>query len=56
MTINEARVNFIKDYEQALIRYKRLSEENPDSLFYKGLIKNTQEYIDELKEKVATDS
>jgi hypothetical protein len=40
----------IELFEEKLERYKEGLLENPDSLFYKGLVKNTTEYIDELKQ------
>ena len=38
----------IADFESKLLRYKKFVEENPDSIFYSGLVKNTKETIEEL--------
>ena len=40
----------IKQFEEMLTHYKELLEKDPDSTFYRGLVKNTEEYINELKE------
>lgn len=42
----------IVDFESKLLRYKRFVEENPDSIFYRGLVKNTKETIQELKDNL----
>lgn len=39
----------IKTFEETLKRYKSDLEKNPGSTFYSGLVKNTEEYIEELK-------
>lgn len=39
----------IKIYEKSLKRYKLELEKNPESTFYQRLVKNTEEYIKELK-------
>lgn len=39
----------IKSFEDRLESYKKSLSENPKSTFYEGLIKNTEEYIRELK-------
>jgi len=39
----------IKTFEETLKRYKSDLEKNPSSTFYTGLVKNTLEYIEELK-------
>lgn len=39
----------IKNLKSSLNRYRQGLKKNPDSLFYTGLIKNTKEYIKELK-------
>lgn len=36
-------------FEETLKRYKSDLEKNPGSTFYSGLVKNTEEYIEELK-------
>lgn len=41
----------IKSFEETLLRYQIELEKSPDSNFYKGLVKNTGEYIEELKKK-----
>lgn len=42
----------IKSFEETLKRYRSELENNPGSTFYSGLIKNTEEYIAELKEEL----
>ena len=42
----------IKSFEETLKRYRLELENNPGSTFYSGLIKNTEEYIAELKEEL----
>jgi len=42
----------IKSFEETLKRYRSELENNPGSSFYSGLIKNTEEYIAELKEEL----
>jgi hypothetical protein len=39
----------IKTLEENLERYTLDLEEDPGSTFYTGLVKNTEEYIEELK-------
>jgi hypothetical protein len=39
--------DMLKDYEERL-------RCNPDSFFYKGLVKNTREFLEELYEEVQT--
>ncbi len=39
----------IETFERALERYKKELEKNPDSTFYKGLVKETEEYLKEIK-------
>ncbi len=41
--------NTITSFEVTLNRYRDKLNQNPGSTFYSGLIKNTQEYIEELK-------
>jgi hypothetical protein len=41
----------IKLQKDSLKRYKKSLEQNPGSFFYKGLIKNTEEYIEELQQQ-----
>lgn len=38
----------IKSLKRSLKRYKAELDKQPDSTYYRGLVKNTQEYIDEL--------
>jgi hypothetical protein len=38
----------IKTFEETLKRYKLDLEKNPGSTFYAGLVKNTEDYIEEL--------
>jgi hypothetical protein len=35
-------------WENALESYKRQLEKNPDSTFYKGIVKNTEEFIQKI--------
>jgi len=42
----------IKSFEETLKRYRSELGNNPGSTFYSGLIKNTEEYIAELKEEL----
>lgn len=42
----------ILQFEEMLATYKRELEKNPNSHFYKCLVKNTEEYLEELKEKI----
>lgn len=42
----------IKTFEETLKRYKSDLEKNPGSTFYTGLVKNTEEYIEELKDEL----
>lgn len=45
----ENLLDTIKSFEKILERYKSKLEKDPNSVFYKGLVKNTEEYISELK-------
>lgn len=45
----ENLLDTIKSFEKILERYKSKLEKEPNSVFYKGLVKNTEEYINELK-------
>jgi len=45
-------LNTIRSFEETLERYKSDLEKNPDSTFHSGLVKNTEEYIDELKDEL----
>jgi hypothetical protein len=49
--MNKNRQEIIELFEEKLKRYKLQLKKDPNSLFYKGLVKNTQEYIEELKLK-----
>lgn|GEM_PF-332501 len=49
MIKREEILNTIKSFEEALKRYKLELEKYPNSIFYTGLVKNTKEYIEELK-------
>ena len=42
----------IKLFEETLERYKSNLETSPESTFYSGLVKNTEEYIEELKNEL----
>ena len=42
-------LEIIESMECKLKIYKEALAENPNSVFYQGLVKNTQEYINELK-------
>jgi len=42
-------ISNLRTFEEALERYKRLLKENPDSTFYKGLVENTKELIEDIK-------
>jgi superfamily II DNA or RNA helicase len=44
--------SLIKTQEESLKRYREELAKNPDSLAYRGMVKNTEEYIDELKEQL----
>lgn len=48
----EEVLNTIKSFEETLKRYKADLESNPNSTFYIGLVKNTEEYIEELREEL----
>ena len=43
-------LNTIESFKDTLERYKKDLEKNPDSLLYTYLVKNTEEYIQELEE------
>lgn len=45
-------INTITLFEKNLERYKEDLQKTPNSSFYQGLVKNTTEYIDELKERI----
>lgn len=47
MTIDEQ----IEMFKETLESYKLKLQSNPDSTFYKGLVKNTEEYIQEMSEE-----
>ena len=36
-------------WENALESYKKELSKNPDSTFYKGIVKNTEEFIQKIK-------
>ena len=42
----------IKHFEKMLENYKVELNKDPDSNFYQGAVKNTQEYINELKNEL----
>lgn len=48
----EDLINTITSFDETLKRYKSDLEKNPDSTFHNGLVKNTEEYIEELKEEL----
>lgn len=43
----------LKTFEETLRRYQSGLQQNPGSIFYEGLVKNTQEYIEELKQELS---
>ena len=47
--MKDKELDLIESFEQTLERYKKELENNPTSTFYQGLVKNTEEYITELK-------
>lgn len=47
---NKNLTEIIESFEKSLIGYETELEKNPNSFFYSGLVKNTKEYIEELKE------
>jgi len=51
MNDSEGIIDTIKSFEETLLRYQIELRKYPESIFYKGLIKNTGEYIEELKNK-----
>lgn len=48
----ERTASLIKTNEESLRRYRDDLAKNPDSFFHKGLVKNTEDYVDELKEQL----
>ncbi|RAJ90063.1 helicase-like protein [Larkinella arboricola] len=44
--------SLIKAHEESLKRYREELAKNPSSLAYRGIVKNTEEYIEELKEQL----
>ena len=42
--------NTVKSFDITLSRYRSDYSKNPSSTFYKGLVDNTESYIEELKE------
>lgn len=48
----ESIIATTKRFEVALQRYQDALKSNPGSTYYAGLVKNTQEYIEELKEEL----
>jgi hypothetical protein len=42
----------IQMFEKSLERYKIELKKNPESTFYKGIVKNTEEYIYKLKNDI----
>jgi len=49
--MNKNTQEIIELFEEKLKRYESQLKNDPNSLFYKGLVKNTKEYIGELKLK-----
>jgi len=41
----------IKSFKKRLEHYEKRLNQHPNSLMYKGLVKNTKDYINELKEQ-----
>lgn len=48
----ERTASLIKTHEESLQRYRAELAKNPGSLAYRGMVKNTEEYIEELKEQL----
>ena len=48
---NSDQEELIKSFEKSLDRYKLELEKNPNSTFFAGIVKETEEYIEELKNK-----
>ena len=44
--------SLIETHKESLRRYRTELAKNPDSLAYRGMVKNTEEYIEELKEQL----
>ena len=44
--------SLIETHEESLRRYRTELAKNPDSLAYRSMVKNTEEYIEELKEQL----
>ena len=49
--MNKDTQEIIKLFEETLKRYELQLKKDPNNLFYKGLVKYTKEYIEELKLK-----
>lgn len=47
---------YIQTFERMLEKYEEKLRRDPNSFFYKGLVKNTREYLEELYEEVKTQS
>lgn len=47
-----ALLRTIATFEDSLEKYAGFLNDNPDSFFYKGLLKSTQDYLSELKSKI----
>jgi type I restriction enzyme, R subunit len=52
MNLEKNILETIKSFESQLKRYMDELSKHPDSLFYKGLVKNTEEFIEELNEEL----
>jgi hypothetical protein len=49
-------VAYIATFEEKLKRYEEALRSEPDSVFYKVLIKNTRDYLEELYEEVQAEA
>jgi hypothetical protein len=48
--MKETNKELIESFEETLERYKTELKKDPTSTFYQGLVKNTEDYIKELKD------
>src|SRR5437762_2229430 len=48
----EATQDLLNMFEEKLKRYREQLRQKPDSVVYDGLVKNTEEFIEELKEQI----
>lgn len=45
-------IDTISIFTESLINYRKILDANPESDFYKGIVKNTEEYISELNDEL----